>query len=180
MRITFLDTRDEPDSIIFGAANTVELGRVFAGIDGDTLVYVGVVPEDQSDDEAFARRARNFPNAKLVRDDAALAPFIERIVQGWGGVDVDLLIRMQGTAFQCAVWQALTEIPKGEVCTYGDIAARIGRPKAVRAVGTANGSNPVSILVPCHRVVPASGGVGGYGWGCATKERLLRAEGVVL
>ena len=81
-----------------------------------------------------------------------------------------------GTPFQQEVWAALREIPYGETRTYGQIAARIGRPKACRAVGMANNRNPIGIVVPCHRVVGASGALVGYAAGLAVKESLLRLE----
>lgn len=89
-------------------------------------------------------------------------------------------IRTIGTPFQEAVWQALLEIPCGAVQTYSDIAAKINHPKAVRAVGTAIGANPVSILIPCHRVLPKAGGVGQYYWGADMKSALLKLEGASL
>ncbi|WP_052046098.1 methylated-DNA--[protein]-cysteine S-methyltransferase [Candidatus Paracaedibacter symbiosus] len=81
-----------------------------------------------------------------------------------------------GTPFQATVWQALLEIPLGALQTYSDIAARIGHPKAIRAVGTSIGANPLSILIPCHRVVPKSGGIGQYYWGAKVKQQLLDLE----
>lgn len=83
----------------------------------------------------------------------------------------------KGTPFQRAVWKACGKIPYGETRTYADIAKMIDKPKAVRAVGTALGKNPVCIIVPCHRVVPSSGGVGQYAGGAKIKEALLRLEG---
>lgn len=82
-----------------------------------------------------------------------------------------------GTAFQRAVWQALTEIPVGETTTYGALAARIGRPAAVRAVGAANGANPVGVVIPCHRVIGSDGSLTGYGGGLERKRWLLAHEG---
>ena len=84
---------------------------------------------------------------------------------------------LRGTAFQVAVWQALLGIPHGETRTYAEIADSVGRPAAVRAVGIAIGRNPVSVLVPCHRVVRTGGGLGGYGGGLWRKEYLLEFEG---
>ena len=81
-----------------------------------------------------------------------------------------------GTAWQRAVWQALTEIPYGETISYGELAARLGKPQAARAVGHANGSNPIPLIVPCHRVVGADGSLTGYGGGLDIKERLLAHE----
>lgn len=89
----------------------------------------------------------------------------------------DLPVRAEGTAFEQAVWAALTTIPYGQTRTYGEIAAQIGRPGASRAVGRANGRNPVSIVIPCHRVVGASGAMTGYAGGVELKLRLLALEG---
>jgi methylated-DNA-[protein]-cysteine S-methyltransferase len=85
-------------------------------------------------------------------------------------------LRLEGTAFQVAVWRALIEIPPGTTATYGEIARRLGMPQAARAVGAANGQNPISIIVPCHRLVGADGGLTGYGWGLDRKRRLLEFE----
>jgi methylated-DNA-[protein]-cysteine S-methyltransferase len=85
-----------------------------------------------------------------------------------------------GTDFQRSVWAALTEIPAGATLSYGALAVAIGRPRAVRAVGLANGSNPVAIVVPCHRVIGADGGLTGYGGGLPRKKWLLEHEGVRL
>lgn len=83
-----------------------------------------------------------------------------------------------GTPFQQQVWQIIAQIPYGTSITYKDIAEKVGKPHAVRAVGTAVGSNPFSIIVPCHRVMASSGGLGGYAGGIAAKERLLHLEGL--
>lgn len=88
----------------------------------------------------------------------------------------DLPLGLRGTQSQLRVWCALQEIPYGETCTYGELAGRIGRPFAARAVGHANGSNPVSIIVPCHRLVGASGALVGYGGGLERKRFLLSLE----
>lgn len=88
----------------------------------------------------------------------------------------DLPLRPHGTAFQTDVWNALREIPFGETRSYSDIARRIGRPTAVRAVGRANGQNPLAIVVPCHRVVGADGSLTGYSGGLALKRALLELE----
>ncbi len=90
--------------------------------------------------------------------------------------DLDLVL--EGTPFQLSVWQAIAEIPYGTTASYADIARRIGRPRATRAVGGACGLNPVSIMVPCHRVVGSRGALTGYGGGLARKRWLLRHEGV--
>lgn len=87
-------------------------------------------------------------------------------------------LRPKGTAFQQAVWDALSEIPWGETRSYGDIARRIGNPRGVRAVGLANGRNPLPIVVPCHRVIGSDGSLTGYGGGLPIKVKLLALEGI--
>ena len=120
-----------------------------------------------------------FPRAHLERDAGALAVIVDAVLQRIAGdpAPADIPLDITGTAFQRRVWEALRHIPYGEVRTYGEIAIAIGEPKAVRAVGTACGSNPVAIVVPCHRVVPKSGGVGNYGFGPERKRVLLAREG---
>ncbi|CAG0911174.1 unnamed protein product, partial [Cyprideis torosa] len=110
--------------------------------------------------DGFTRMTEFFPNSELVRDDAQTEKLVEKIMQAWDQdtlADIDLDLR--GTEFQRDVWQALLHIPKGQVISYGDVANDIGRPKASRAVGSAVGENPVSLIVPCHRVVQSSGGL---------------------
>jgi methylated-DNA-[protein]-cysteine S-methyltransferase len=90
--------------------------------------------------------------------------------------EFDLRLRLEGTDFQRTVWAGLCDIPYGETSSYGELAARIGRPKASRAVGLANGRNPIAIVVPCHRVIGASGSLTGYGGGLDRKRTLLDLE----
>jgi methylated-DNA-[protein]-cysteine S-methyltransferase len=92
----------------------------------------------------------------------------------------DVVIATNGTGFQRAVWAALRRIPAGDTSTYGELSRRVDRPRAVRAVGQANGANPVSIVVPCHRVIGADASLTGYGGGLERKRWLLRHEGVTL
>jgi AraC family transcriptional regulator, regulatory protein of adaptative response / methylated-DNA-[protein]-cysteine methyltransferase len=89
---------------------------------------------------------------------------------------LDLPLDVQGTAFARRVWRALTRLAPGQTATYAQIAAAIGRPGAARAVASACAANPAALAIPCHRVVPASGGSGGYRWGAARKRALLDAE----
>lgn len=92
----------------------------------------------------------------------------------------DLPVAVQGTEFETAVWQALRQIPVGQTWSYAALAAILGRPKAVRAVGRANGKNPVSLVLPCHRVIGADGRLVGYGGGLERKAWLLRHEGALV
>lgn len=91
----------------------------------------------------------------------------------------DLPLRPVGTAFQREVWSTLAQIPYGQTWSYGDVARRIGKPQAVRAVGAANGRNPIPIVVPCHRVIGADGSLTGFGGGLPTKQFLLALEGAL-
>ncbi len=90
-----------------------------------------------------------------------------------------LPLDLEGTPFQVAVWQELARIPFGTVISYKELARRIGNPGAMRAVGSANGKNPISIIIPCHRVIAADGSWGGYGWGLPVKKQLLSLEGFI-
>ncbi len=94
--------------------------------------------------------------------------------------EFDLPVMMDGTEFQLQVWQELRRIPFGQTVSYGDLARSIRKPSAVRAVGAANGDNPVSIIVPCHRVIGSDGGLTGYGGGLPRKQWLLKHEGGLL
>lgn len=113
-----------------------------------------------------------WPEATYVQDEAALTPQVTAIL---GGDAANL--HLIGAPFQIKVWEALLNVPTGHVTTYGEIAKSIGTPKAVRAVGTAVGRNPISWLIPCHRALRKSGGLGGYHWGLPVKRALLAWEG---
>ena len=91
-------------------------------------------------------------------------------------VNFDLPLAPEGTAFQRAVWRGLQEIPYGTTISYGELARRVGNPKASRAVGSANGANPLPIVIPCHRVIAGDGSLGGFGGGLSTKQSLLALE----
>ena len=125
---------------------------------------------------ALAELARTWPEAALRESEASTAPFASQVFARDypSGGRLGLLLR--GTNFQIKVWEALLRIPEGTVVTYEDIAAAIGRPRAVRAVGNAVGSNPVSYLVPCHRVIRKSGEFGNYGGGRERKRLMLGVE----
>jgi AraC family transcriptional regulator of adaptative response/methylated-DNA-[protein]-cysteine methyltransferase len=130
------------------------------------------------DNEDSLRRL--FPHATIVRDDGGMRELVEGAL---AAIDrplamPDLPIDVAGTAFQEAVWRELRRIPAGETRSYAEIAAAIGHPNAVRAVGSANGDNHVCVLIPCHRVIRSDGSLGGYGGGIERKKKLLAAEGI--
>lgn len=147
------------------------LGDLLVVVDGDAVVRVGLLGQAHLPDAStFGARRRGAGAAVLDQLEAYLAG--ER-------QNFDLALAAHGTAFQTSVWAALAEIPYGSTTTYAELAERVGRPGATRAVGSAVGRNPHLIVVPCHRVLRSDGTLGGYAAGLATKERLLRLEGVL-
>lgn len=137
------------------------------------LAFVAPVTRE----EALARLERDWPLAHLIPDQSATRAAAAKAFPPPGSAATPALaLHVKGTNFQLKVWRALLDIPVGSVSTYGAIAASIGNAKASRAVGSAVGSNPVSYLIPCHRVIRASGELGGYAWGVERKSVMLRIE----
>jgi AraC family transcriptional regulator of adaptative response/methylated-DNA-[protein]-cysteine methyltransferase len=130
-------------------------------------------------DDSEESLRRLFPRAEILEDSGALRELVEGALAAIEQplAARDLPIDVAGTAFQESVWRELRRIPPGETRSYADIAAAIGQPKAVRAVGTANGDNHVAVLIPCHRVIRSDGSLGGYAGGLDRKRKLLAAEG---
>jgi AraC family transcriptional regulator of adaptative response/methylated-DNA-[protein]-cysteine methyltransferase len=129
-------------------------------------------------DEDEAELARHFPNARIDAGGTAMAALVAGAV---AAVETpsrmpDLPLDLAGTAFQQAIWSELCRIPPGETRTYTQMAAAVGKPKAVRAAGSANGANPIAVLIPCHRVVRSDGRLGGYAYGLDRKRALLDKE----
>lgn len=140
---------------------------------GVCAVFLGDDPQALAED-----LQRRFANAELVGGDAEFEKLVATVVGivETPGLPVNLPLDIRGTAFQQRVWDALRKIPCGKTATYAEIAAAIGSPKAIRAVGTACGANPVSVLIPCHRVVKTDGSLSGYHWGVERKRELLKRE----
>jgi AraC family transcriptional regulator, regulatory protein of adaptative response / methylated-DNA-[protein]-cysteine methyltransferase len=126
---------------------------------------------------ALADMTRRWPNAEVSEDSARTAPFAAQIFASdkWQA-NQPLRITMIGTDFEIRVWETLLKIPRGRAATYGDVATAIGKPKAARAVGAAVGRNPISFVVPCHRVIGKSGELTGYHWGLTRKRAILGWE----
>ena len=120
--------------------------------------------------------AGRYPQARPDHGARDLADEVARRIASGRGFE-GIPYEARGTGFQEAVWRELARTPRGETVTYGELARRIGRPGAARAVGAACGANPVALIVPCHRVVGSNGGPGGYRWGAARKVRMLGDEG---
>jgi AraC family transcriptional regulator, regulatory protein of adaptative response / methylated-DNA-[protein]-cysteine methyltransferase len=118
---------------------------------------------------------KQWNQAEVVKDPSATRPYADRIFDA-GKPAAPLTLYLKGTNFQIKVWQALLKIPRGGIVSYEDIARRIGRPDAVRAVANAVAHNPVAFLIPCHRVIRKTGAVGGYRWGSPRKKALLAWE----
>jgi methylated-DNA-[protein]-cysteine S-methyltransferase len=147
------------------------IGRLLLTSDGTALTGLFTAPERK----AYATEG-------WVQDAgiAPLAATARQLGEYFAGTrrDFDLPMRLDGTPFQQRVWRELVEIPYGATWSYGELATRIGNPRASRAVGLANGQNPISILVPCHRVIGADGSLTGYGGGLERKRWLLAHEGL--
>jgi AraC family transcriptional regulator of adaptative response/methylated-DNA-[protein]-cysteine methyltransferase len=127
--------------------------------------------------EAIARLERDWSGAELIADQAGTRAAAAKAFPPPGtAATPGLALHVKGTNFQLKVWRALLEVPTGSVTTYGEIARAIGDPNASRAVGTAVGSNPVSYLIPCHRVIRSTGELGGYAWGPDRKRVMLSLE----
>lgn len=143
------------------------IGRLVLGSDGDRLIGIWL-PNDPAAPRTWG------PHAPPVLIDTAtqLEAYFAQ-----GRKEFDVPLGLAGTPFQMDVWNELSRISYGETISYGELARRVGRPKGSRAVGQANGRNPVPIIVPCHRVL-ASHGIGGYGGGLVVKRALLALEGV--
>jgi AraC family transcriptional regulator of adaptative response/methylated-DNA-[protein]-cysteine methyltransferase len=126
---------------------------------------------------ALADMQRRWPKAAYVEDEAATAPLARRIFDplSWRA-EQPLRVVLIGTDFEVRVWQTLLRVPLGRATTYSDIASRIGKPSASRAVGAAVGKNPISFVVPCHRVLGRSGALTGYHWGLTRKQAMLGWE----
>ncbi|WP_305000481.1 methylated-DNA--[protein]-cysteine S-methyltransferase [Sulfuricurvum sp. IAE1] len=139
------------------------LGSMIAATDGDAIVSLD-----------FADEAPDFPNS----DHPLLLRLEKELGEYFAGKrrTFDLPLAPRGTPFQLAVWERLRTIPYGETISYAQEAERLGNPKAVRAVASANGRNPISILIPCHRVIATGGGLGGYSGGVEKKAFLLALE----
>lgn len=153
----------------FGTAPT-SFGDMTLVWSGGGLCYLGFDEKES---------LRGFWAHAPEQDSFAANDMAAHVLAIWQGREDpgSLNLILNGTPFQKSVWRVLQEIPKGQVTTYQNIADKIGKPEAARAVGSAIGANPVSLLIPCHRVIRKDGSLGGYLWGIDLKKRILSAEG---
>lgn len=165
-----------------GAGQRIQFGIVDCPLGRLLVAYTerGVCSVALGDDDRVLERAfrSQFSEAEIQPAGSTIHQWITAIVSGiekpiWGSVPLDA----QGTAFQWRVWKELQRIPRGTTLSYSDVARKIGHPTAVRAVARACATNPVALVVPCHRVVREDGGLGGYRWGIERKKALLESEG---
>lgn len=159
-------TKEESVSQLYRTSVDSPIGKLVLVADEKGLRHLHF-PDDSSAYEVDA-----------IEDPERFVDATQQLDAYWAGkrVEFDLPLLPEGTAFRKQVWDALLEVPYGETASYGEVARRIGRPKAARAVGAACGSNPLPIFIPCHRVVGASGALTGFGGGLPIKERLLALE----
>jgi methylated-DNA-[protein]-cysteine S-methyltransferase len=161
-------------------STTTELGRRTTTAVDSPVGTLTLVATDGVLSALYMHEQRHAPSPETFGepDPGAFGGVIEQLAAYFNGdlKEFDVPLDLVGTPFQRKVWAALQEIPYGETSSYGELAARIGQPGAARAVGLANGRNPIGIIVPCHRVVGANGKLVGYGGGLPRKQRLLALE----
>jgi AraC family transcriptional regulator, regulatory protein of adaptative response / methylated-DNA-[protein]-cysteine methyltransferase len=167
--------RQRLDMRISYAIDACPLGRLLVAgtARGICAIYFGEA------DSPLEHALRNeYPQARISLNPSSVAFSMQRVIEHLAGrqARLSLPIDVQATAFQRRVWRELQNIPYGSKATYREISRRIGQPRASRAVGSACAKNPVSILIPCHRVIREDGGLGGYRWGLSRKATLLRQE----
>ena len=164
-------------AISYGCHST-PFGDAFIGLTQRGIckfVFVG----EETEIELLDSLQQEWPMAGLVEDVGKTAAKVEAMFYGDSAKATPLSLLVRGTNFQIKVWQALLNIKAGEIVSYGDIARLIGKPKASRAVGTAIAANPIAYIIPCHRVIQQSGGLGGYRWGETRKHAILAREAAI-
>lgn len=169
---------DQTNRVIYWSMLVYENWMIYLGVTTKGLCYVG--SQNQPFDELADWAKTHFPGSTLLPDDEVCRSYRTELMEYFQGgrKSFSVPFDVHGTPFQLAVWNALSEIPYGQTQTYSDIAHRIKRSKAVRAVGAAIGANPLLITIPCHRVIGKSGSLTGYRGGLEMKTRLLELEKV--
>lgn len=165
----------EAGEVIRTAFADSSFGRLLVGATAEGVCFLGF---GEPDDALMGDLRRRFPGAGIAADEAGLAATLAHVIAFLDEprAALALPLDLRGTAFQRRVWEALCRIPPGETRSYGEVAAGIGAPRAVRAVARSCATNPVSLAVPCHRVVGRRGDLTGYRWGVERKRDLLARE----
>jgi AraC family transcriptional regulator, regulatory protein of adaptative response / methylated-DNA-[protein]-cysteine methyltransferase len=168
-----LATRGRKLTLVWGV-HDFALGKVLVAMSAEGLCWLGINCGEKE-------LAKNWPGANLIEDQKITAKPAKEIAKLWPAKldQLSVPVVLYGTPFQLKVWKELLKIKSGKTVTYGAIAKKIGKPTAVRAVGSAVGKNTVSIIVPCHRVLNLQSGIVNYAWGPAVKKALLKGEGVL-
>ena len=161
-----------PGTLVAYATGDSALGRLLVAATRHGICSVRV---GRNDEELVRALRREFPRARVVKGGMARR-FLDALNEHLAGQEVKLPVDIRGTNFQLRVWTALRDIPLGETRSYSDVARMIGEPGAVRAVANACASNPVPLIIPCHRVIRKDGSLGGYGLGIGRKRALLLKE----
>lgn len=166
------NSKKNPPSISFSVITT-KIGKLIVASTSKGICFVGYHEKGETYVEQLQKR---FPNSKIKNRKSKLHGLLKEVFKkDWTNV-TKIPLHLKGTPFQMSVWEALLEIPYGSITTYSYIAEKIGRPKARRAVGSAIGKNPILFLIPCHRVIAASGKLGGFYYGIDKKVFLLNKE----
>jgi AraC family transcriptional regulator, regulatory protein of adaptative response / methylated-DNA-[protein]-cysteine methyltransferase len=161
-----------PGTSIVYATGDCPIGRLLVAATDHGICTVNVGKDDEM---LVAALRKEFPNALLIKDEKAKR-YLDGVNKHLEGQETKLPLDLRGTDFQIRVWTALQRIPLGETRSYSDVAEMVGEPRAVRAVANACASNPVPLIVPCHRVIRKDGSLGGYGLGLPRKKLLLAKE----
>ncbi len=152
------------------------LGEMLLARTSSGICWLGFA-NDEGRAKAEELMRLRWPKATFVENEGSACETANTVMDFWKGrARLPFSLHLFGTAFQYRVWQAMLRIPFGRTTSYREIASGIGAPKACRAVGAAVGANPVSLIIPCHRVLPSSGETGNYLWGVALKKKLLEKE----
>lgn len=165
--------RNEQPLIIRHGVYPSPFGDVWLAITERGICAMDFIMEDDAENQIRQTLAQ-WPRAETVRDNKSLSRLVKRIFSNDNTEPLRLCV--QGTNFQVQVWKALLRIPEGRICAYGQLAATIGKPEATRAVASAVARNPISYLIPCHRVIRNTGAIGEYHWGTVRKQAMLAWE----
>ena len=161
---------------------SLPIGQVHVSASDKGMTGLYFISETNNLEVIEAKIKHNIKNAKIIKDSAITAPYCTAIKDLWAQknpVPTQVNFDLHGTDFQKSIWQSLLTIQSGETLTYSQLAAKADKPKAIRAGASALAKNPISILIPCHRILPKSGGVGNYAGGSNIKKSLLEHEDAI-
>lgn len=163
---------------IYASTVTHDYMNLYIAASTQGIVFIGT--HHSSIEDLIYHCKKQFPHSEIIFNEKFIEPYAKQLIEYFNKerVEFELPFDINGTTFQRKVWDALCDIPYGTTVSYSDIANKIQNPKAVRAVGVAIGSNPLSIVIPCHRVIGKNGSLTGYNGGLDVKKRLLALENI--